>query len=394
MQLRAHTGLLSAIREIVPANATTESSGKRLLPLAWLAAAGVFAILLVRSGGTFLHALERALHGGWPLVALGAAFEAVSLIGYVLLQHHVFGGASRRLRLKDSYDIALAGTAATRFLPTAGLGGAAVTVWALRARGMRAGDITERLLAFLLMLYGVYMSALFLFGAAIGLGIVPVASGRALGIVGAALAVAVSAAVLALLAAPALSTRLIRGAARRSARLAPALARAEEQVPAVRDALARAGRELRRPQPALLGAVAWWAFDIGVLVAMLRAFGVGLPIPVVVLAYFLGTMFNLLPLPGGLSGGLAGTMIALGAPAGGALAAVMAYRAVAVWLPAASGITSLIALRRTVTGWRSESEPLSSASEIDTPYSLLDARPPRLQRQVEPAGERAVLAAA
>jgi uncharacterized membrane protein YbhN (UPF0104 family) len=116
----------------------------------------------------------------------------------------------------------------------------------------------------------------------------------------------------------------------------------------------RGSRELLRPRPALLGAIASWAFDIAVLVVMLRAFGVMLPVAAIVLAYFLGTLFNLLPLPGSLSGGLAGMLIALGAPAAPAIAAVLAYRAIAVWLPAASGIASLASLRASVARWRAE----------------------------------------
>jgi hypothetical protein len=114
----------------------------------------------------------------------------------------------------------------------------------------------------------------------------------------------------------------------------------------------RAGREVRRPHPALLGAVASWAFDIAVLATMLHAFGVGLPVAGVVLAYFLGTMFNVVPIPGSLSGGLAGALIAVGAPAAGALAAVLAYRALAVWLPAAPGLAALARLRASVGNWR------------------------------------------
>ena len=94
---------------------------------------------------------------------------------------------------------------------------------------------------------------------------------------------------------------------------------------------------------------------------MLHAFGAPLPIPVVVLAYFLGTMFNLLPLPGSLSGGLAGTLVVFGAPAAPALAAVMAYRTIAVWLPAGSGVVSLLALRATVARWRTEGPDTEAA---------------------------------
>ena len=183
-RIRRSTGLQGLVREIAPAAPGRAGRG-RLLPVAWLAAAGLLLLLLARNGGGFLHALERALHGGWQLVVLGAALEAVSLAGYVALQHRVVGRADSRIRAKDSYDIALAGTAATRMLPTAGLGGAAVTVWALRARGLRTAEIAERLLAFLLLLYAVYMAALLAFGAAVGFGLVHVAHGSALGLLAA-----------------------------------------------------------------------------------------------------------------------------------------------------------------------------------------------------------------
>jgi len=276
----------------------------------------------------------------------------VSIAGYVLLLHHVVSSASPRLRPKDSYDIALAGTAATRLLPTAGLGGAAVTVWALRARGVRPSEVTERLLAFLLLLYSVYLAALALAGAAIALGLVAVPHGRALGALGALLAIAVGAGVVALLAVPSFARRLLSATGRTFPRVAPTARRAEAQLPVLRAALRRTWQSLRRPHIALLGALAWWAFDIGVLVAMLHAFGAGPPVDAVVLAYFLGTMFNVLPLPGSLSGGLIGVLVALGVAATPAIAAVLAYRCVAVWLPAASGIASAASLRSSVASWR------------------------------------------
>jgi uncharacterized membrane protein YbhN (UPF0104 family) len=110
--------------------------------------------------------------------------------------------------------------------------------------------------------------------------------------------------------------------------------------------------------------VAYWAFDIGVLVTMLYAFGVRLPVATVVLAYFLGTMFNVVPLPGSLSGGLAASLIALGSPAGAAIAAVLAYRAVAVWLPALPGIASLVSLRASVASWRTSTDSRTLARQF------------------------------
>ena len=49
---------------------------------------------------------------------------------------------------------------------------------------------------------------------------------------------------------------------------------------------------------------------------------------------------------------LVGTLIALGTPACGAVAAVFAYRAIVVWLPAVSGIPALSRLRISVARWR------------------------------------------
>ena len=354
---RGH-GLHALVREIAPDAGSGSGNARRtrVLPLAWLAAAALVLLLLARNGAGFAHAFGRALHGGWQLVALAAVLEAASLAGYVVLQHRVIGRADSRIRPKDSYDIALAGTTATRMLPTAGLGGAAVTVWALRGRGLRGGEIAERLLAFLLIIYAVYMAALLVCGAAVGSGLVHVAHGGALGLVAAALALCLTAAVVALLASPSPIKKILERLAAHPRMTRHARA-AAEQLPVLRAALLRTGRELRRPHPAHLGAVAWWAFDIGVLAAMLHAFGAPLALPVVVLAYFLGTMFNLLPLPGSLSGGLAGTLVVFGAPAAPALAAVLAYRTIAVWLPATSGVASLFALRATVARWRGEPAP-------------------------------------
>jgi hypothetical protein len=101
----------------------------------------------------------------------------------------------------------------------------------------------------------------------------------------------------------------------------------------------------------LLGALAWWAFDAAVLWAMLHALGAPPSLAVVALAYLLGQVANTIPLPGAVSGGMVGVLLAFGAQADVALAAVLAYRAVAIWLPAPIGLAALSGLRQTVAGW-------------------------------------------
>ena len=319
---------------VPPAVSLPRAAPRRaLVPALVIVAGGALAALAVSHGEVFAHALERAVRADWALVVVGALLEAASLCGYIVLLHRVVSSASDRLGWRDSYDITLAGTVATRLLPTAGLGGAAVTVWALRSHGVKKHEVAERILAFLLLLYSVYMAALVVCGSAVALGLVHVSHGRVLGAVGAALGAGVTAAVILALSAPGFV-----------ARIAPARVRPHLEV--LPSSLRRAAVELRHP--AMLGALASWGFDIAVLWTMLHAFGVTIAPAVLILAYFLGTMFNVVPLPGSLSGGLVGVLVALGTPLGATITAVLAYRAVATWGPAACGLASVGRLRERV----------------------------------------------
>jgi uncharacterized membrane protein YbhN (UPF0104 family) len=340
-------GLRLLAADVAPGAAAARGRLARVLAVVGAAAV---AVLVVFHGRDFASALGRAAHASGWLVAAAALFEAASVAGYVVLFHRVVAGASPRLRARDSYDITLAGTTATRLLPTAGLGGAAVAVWALRGHGLRAREIAERMVAFLLILYAVYMGALAASGAAVALG-----SGgeRILGVVGLALGAGIAALVVLVMSAPGFVASALARAGRGSGRTARAATRVEQELPTLRASLRRAAGEVRHPSLALVGAIAWWAFDMAVLYAMLSAFAHAPAIPAFVLAYFLGTMFNVVPLPGTLSGGLTGMLIALGTPAVPALAAVLAYRAIAVWGPAACGLASIGRLRTTVAAWRS-----------------------------------------
>jgi uncharacterized membrane protein YbhN (UPF0104 family) len=63
---------------------------------------------------------------------------------------------------------------------------------------------------------------------------------------------------------------------------------------------------------------------------------------------------NTLPVPGSVSGGIAGVLIAFGAPAEVALPAVLAYRTIAVWLPTPVAIAAVPGLRSTLARWARE----------------------------------------
>jgi uncharacterized membrane protein YbhN (UPF0104 family) len=84
---------------------------------------------------------------------------------------------------------------------------------------------------------------------------------------------------------------------------------------------------------------------------MLHALGHPPALSVVALGYFVGQVANTIPVPGAVSGGMTGVLVACGVEADLALASVLAYRSVAIWLPAPVGLAALSGLRRTVASW-------------------------------------------
>jgi uncharacterized protein (TIRG00374 family) len=127
---------------------------------------------------------------------------------------------------------------------------------------------------------------------------------------------------------------------------------------------------VRERRLGLLGAVAYWGFDIAVLGVCFRAFGAAVPPAVLVVGYFLGTLGALLPLPGGIGGvegGMIGAFVAFGVPAGSAVIAVLAYRAISFWLPTLPGIVGYLALRSKVRGWQAADRTNLRSQHTTTP---------------------------
>jgi uncharacterized membrane protein YbhN (UPF0104 family) len=328
------------------------AAARRAAVPALLGAVAVAGVLLL--GGrlnAFADALKRAVgvDPGWAVAAI--AFEGLSIAGYVALLSLVAGRATSRIRFRESAQITFAGAAATRLLPTAGAGGAAVTMWALRRAGLGARAAVHTLLVFFVLLYGVFLASIALAGAAIAFGLVHNPGPVALSAIPAAAATAGIALALALSQRfdEDLSETAAQPTSRSRLTLSLRLRRGGQLLGgAVRDAsrLARSG-DVR-----LAGAIAYWVLDAAVLWSMLRAFGASGAIPIVVLAYFVGQVANTLPIPGSVSGGIAGVLLAFGVPAVLALPAVLAYRTIAVWLPTPAAIAALPALRSTIARWK------------------------------------------
>jgi uncharacterized protein (TIRG00374 family) len=138
----------------------------------------------------------------------------------------------------------------------------------------------------------------------------------------------------------------------RVGRIAQQLAQAPAAMSAgVREAVSH----LRSRDPALLGAVLFWAFQIAVLWAAFHAFGDAPTIAVLTQAFFVGMLGNLLPMPGGVGGvegGMIAAFVAFDVDGGLAVVAVLVYRAFTFWLPMIPGVVAYFQLRRTVDRWK------------------------------------------
>jgi uncharacterized membrane protein YbhN (UPF0104 family) len=302
-----------------------------------------------------LHQTWGRLRHGDPLwLVVAAGMELLSIAGYAVLFRTVFGRGVPRLDWRASVQIPLAGIAAIRLFAAAGAGGVAVTAWALGRAGMEAHTIACRMVANLIVQYSVYLGALVMFGFGLGVGVLPGHGPFELTVVPALLSLVGAALVLAAVLVPADVERRLRrvtSGPRWWRRLIERIAAA----PAALGAGARTAVELvGERQPGLLGAIAYWGFDIAALGCSFRAFGGHPAVAVLVLGYFLGTLGSLLPLPGGIGGvegAMIGVFVAFGIGGGQAVIAVLAYRGISFWLPTLPGVAGYLALRRTVRHW-------------------------------------------
>jgi uncharacterized membrane protein YbhN (UPF0104 family) len=294
---------------------------------------------------------------GWWL-ALGAVLEVCSFVSYVALFRALFARGRSRIGWRESYQITMAGLAATRLFAAAGAGGIALTAWAVRRSGMAARVVACRMIAFVALLYGVYMGTLVLAGLGLYVGLFAGPAPLALTLVPAIFGACVIALFLAVSLLPGDFERLVGSWTRGEGLIAKLGRRAAAAPTTVALGVRTAISLVRSRDPHVLGAIGWWGFDIAVLWACFHAFGASPPKDVIVMAYFIGMLGNTLPLPGGIGGvdgGMIGAFTAFGVSVELSVVAVLAYRGLAFWLPTLPGGVAYLQLRRTVQRWQAES---------------------------------------
>jgi uncharacterized protein (TIRG00374 family) len=317
----------------------------------------------------------------WIVVAIG--FNVVAFATYIALFKAVVGGNALRLSWKETYEINMAGLAATLLFSAGGAGGIVLTYWALRKAGMRVRDVGRRMVAFITLHYAFYPIALIVFGILLRTGVLHGNRSVELTIIPAGVAgLLLMLGILVALIPPDLERRIAPFA--RGER-GTAIVQKIAKVPATvgegfRFALGLFAHPSRGGL-AVLGAAGFWAANIGILWAAFHAFGVHVPLAVVVQGFFLGMVANLFPLApagvGAVDAGMIGAFVLFGLPEDTIFPAVLIYRLVAFWMPIPFGVVAFFQLRKTVQVWEETELPVERGGKAPAPFEAV------------PAGERA-----
>lgn len=297
-------------------------------------------------------------------VVVAVGFCALSFVTYIALFRAVVGGEAFPITWREAYEINMAGFAATLLFSAGGAGGVVLTYWALRQGGMVRRDVGTRMVAFIVLHYLFYPLAVVVFGVLLRTGVLNGGTAVSLTIIPAAIAGAVMILGLALALVPSDIERRIRYFADRHPGVS-FLSKLATVPVTVADGVRAALRLVMAPTRAglaIVGAVGFWAANIGILWASFKAFGIEVPFGVVVMGFFLGMVANLIPFVpagvGAVDAGMIGVFVLFGFPEAEVFAAILIYRLVAFWLPIPTGVVAFFQLRKRVRLWKEEGLPV------------------------------------
>lgn len=298
----------------------------------------------------------------WVIVAL--AFGILSFIFYIALFRGVVGGETFPITLGEAYQINMAGFAAKLLFSAGGAGGIVLTYWALRQGGMGRRETATRMVTFLSLSYIFYPLALIVFGVLLRTGVLNGSTAVSLTVIPAAVAglLIIVGVLVALMPRDAEGQVRAFGSKHGVARFVAFLGSVQATVS---EGVRVAFRLITHPveaAPALIGAVGYWAANIGILWASFKALGVAVPFGVVVMGFFIGMVANLIPFVpagvGAVDAGLIGAFVLFGQPQAEVFAAVLIFRLMAFWLPIPPGVIAFFQLRRTVKRWKHDGLPV------------------------------------
>lgn len=291
----------------------------RLIGAVILAGLSFGALCLVAPPGQVLGSIGH-MNPVWLLIAV--ALELGSCLSYLVIFRRFFPEPPRPV----GRQVAWIAMGAGAVLPGGNFSSAAATGWLLRRHGIGARRLAERCGALLcfLTLFGFFLNgvagALLLVGIGHGphdlehAGIPILVS---LGVIGSAFAA------------------MILGR-RHTARI-PSAARS------VAASLEQAWASVTRPHWRLVGAAGFLCLDMAALWAVCRATSHPVGILALAVAYFIGYLATMIPMPGGLGvldSGLAGALVLYGFSPAASVGAVLVYHAISVWVPGLGGLVA------------------------------------------------------
>jgi uncharacterized membrane protein YbhN (UPF0104 family) len=270
---------------------------------------------------------------GW--IALAIVLELLSCVGYVVAFRMVFYRVPALLAIR----VALSEMAFGAVVPVGGAGGIAVGAWVAKAKGGSLRRFMERSAVLFLVTSGINAATLALAGILVGVGVLHAPHPFLLGLVPGAIA---AGGIALFWCVPSVAARFV---------LVEDPGRFVRWLHTTARVVEEAKDEIRRPSWRLLGAVGYLWFDIAMLWVSFRAFGDAPPVGALTLAFLIGYLGNVLPVPGGigaLDGGLTGALVLYGADPASAAAAVLVYHAIVLWIPTLLGTLAFLRLRPTL----------------------------------------------
>jgi uncharacterized protein (TIRG00374 family) len=336
-----------------------EFSGRSVLTLCGFLAAMIAGLYFLLPQLAGLEDTWNRIEDGSPAwIGLAFVLTLGMFWGYVEMFRGVFSKAGKGvIGRTESYLITFAGLAASRIFAAGGAGGLVLQAWALRQAGLARRVVADKTLSFLILTYFPYALAMLVCGVGLRTGIFPGPAPFTMTVIPAVASLIMMGVACLLLLIPTDLQRRLEGFARRTGRLGRIAQRLANAPAAASAGLHDAIKHLRSRDPALLGAFLFWAFQIAVLYAAFNAFGDAPPLAVLIQAFFVGMLGNLLPIPGGVGGvegGMIGAFAAFGVDAGLAVVAVLVFRAMTFWLPLVPGVIAFFKLRARVEVWRNE----------------------------------------
>ncbi len=308
----------------------SHSLWRGLISLAILIAI-VVGLLLAVPGLHGVSQVVRHMSAGWLVVAV--VLEILSCVGYIIAFLQVFDRAPVRFGAR----VALSELAFGAAVSLGGAGSVAVGAWLLIERGGDPARIAERSAVLFLLTSAINVFTLILVGLGLYVGILPGPSNPLLSLVPALGGIVV---LVFFLLLPRFSERLAAG--RSPGKLRTLLVATAATIRLTEQVIFR--RDWR-----IIGAIAFLWCDIAVLAACFAAAGSVPPLATIVLAYQIGYISNVIPVPGNigvLDGSMIGMFAIYGVSATLATAATVVYHAIALWVPAMWGTGAFLLLRR------------------------------------------------